>query len=126
MRAPCIPKASPRDRRSYHYPPAPLECPRCNAYPFEPDDGCEYCGLGRAYEVPPRLDPACDVARGWASAWPNTEPPTPDQVAAFVARHGSRCARCHRYRLPHRQALQAFRRWVRRTAAPPPHPTEED
>jgi hypothetical protein len=111
---PCIPpRATPRDRRSYHYPPAPYECPRCSAWPFKPDDGCGYCGLGRAYPVPKGLDPICDIARGWASAWPNSDPPTVEQEQEFVAQHGPRCARCHRYRQPWHRAIAWLRNRIR-------------
>ncbi|HEY3434047.1 MAG TPA: hypothetical protein VGK43_02695 [Solirubrobacterales bacterium] len=115
---PCIP--TERDRRSYHYPPKPLTCPRCESWPFEPDDGCEYCGLGRAYPVPPGLDPVCDVAQGWASGWANGSPPTADQVDDFTKRHGARCQVCWRYRRWWKRPIHALRRRLREAALPNP------
>lgn len=102
-----------RRRRPSPKAPGPLTCPRCDAWPFHTEDGCGYCGLGRAYPVPRPLDPVCNIARGWASAWPNTKPPTDEQIREFVKQHGQRCARCHRYRLPWRRALTWARDQIR-------------
>ena len=116
MSRPCIP-----DKQA----PSPPVCPRCESYPFDPDGGCDYCGLGRAYPVPPGLDPACDVAQGWASGWPNDRPPTPDQVARFVDRHGAHCRVCWRYRRWWRRLLHALRRrLVEAASSPQPKPNK--
>lgn len=128
MTRPCIPKATPRDRRSYHYPPQPAECPRCESYPFDAGDGCAHCGLGRAYALPAKLDPDCGFARGWASGWPNTRPPSADQVAKFVHTHRLRCDRCQRYSIAPRRLRRSIRQRLRdwaRSSSPHTHDSEE-
>lgn len=125
---PCIPKATSRDRRSYHYPPQPSECPRCQAWPFEPGDGCGHCGIGRVLPVPAKLDPTCNIARGWAAAWPNSKPPSAEQVAEFVHAHRQRCSTCQRFsvspRRPLRLLKQRLRRWAE-SSSPHTHNSKE-
>jgi len=120
MNAPCVPKRTRPD--TYYYPPPTFGCPRCGEWPFRAEDGCRECGLGRLVPVPPELDRLCPTAQGWAAGWPNTEPPSDDQVAAFVRLHRKRCDRCQRYQVNiWRRPLRAIRRWAIASNTPTPN-----